>query len=110
MNFATKYFEDRDAIDNVRRQIKKGVPKKDIRQQLRESGLNDEITDAVMVKIEEDSSSKEFWTKSSKGVVSVVHYLLKEFLEDHGYFKYSPEGTKNYIFVKVTNNLISNTT
>jgi hypothetical protein len=107
-NFNTKFFEDRDAIDSVRRQIKKGVPKKEIRQQLRDSGLSDGVSDAVMVKIEEDSSSKEFWTKSSKGAVSVVHYLLKEFLEDNGYFKYSPEGTKNYIFVKVTNNLISN--
>ena len=31
--------------------------------------------------------------------IELVHYLLKEFLEDNGYFKYSPEGTKNYIFV-----------
>jgi len=76
-NFNTKFFEDRDAIDSVRRQIKKGVPKKEIRQQLRDSGLSDGVSDAVMVKIEEDSSSKEFWTKSSKGAVSVVHYLLK---------------------------------
>ena len=28
------------------------------------------------------------------------------FLEDNGFYKYNPEGSKNYVFVKVTNNLI----
>ena len=28
------------------------------------------------------------------------------FLEENGFYKYNPEGSKNYVFVKVTNNLI----
>ena len=35
--------------------------------------------------------------------------LFKKFLEDNGFYKYCPEGGKNYVFVKVTNNLIDHT-
>ena len=38
-----------------------------------------------------------------------MHYLFRKFLEDNGFFKFSPEGSKNFIFVKVTNNLIDDT-
>ena len=30
-------------------------------------------------------------------------------MEDNGFYKYCPEGSKNYVFVKVTNNLIDHT-
>ena len=30
-------------------------------------------------------------------------------MEDNGFYKYCPEGGKNYIFVRVTNNLIDHT-
>ena len=35
--------------------------------------------------------------------------LFKKYLEDNGFYKYCPEGSKNYVFVKVTNNLIDHT-
>ena len=35
--------------------------------------------------------------------------MFKQFLEDNGFYKYCPEGSKNYVFVKVTNNLIVHT-
>ena len=35
--------------------------------------------------------------------------LFKRFLEDNGFYKYCPQGGKNYVFVKVTNNLIDHT-
>ena len=35
--------------------------------------------------------------------------MFKQFLEDNGFYKYCPEGSKNYVFVKVTNNLIDHT-
>ena len=37
------------------------------------------------------------------------HFVFKEFLEDNGFYKYCPEGSKNYLFVRVTNNLIDHT-
>jgi len=107
--FNTKFFEDTDALDTVKRQIKMGVPKKEVRTQLRDAGVEDSAIDAVIYRAEEESKSAEFWTKSEKGVVSIAPHLFKQFLEDNGFRKYRPEGSDAFIFVKVTNSLISNT-
>jgi len=40
----------------------------------------------------------------------MIPFMFKKFLEDNGFYKYNPEGSKNYVFVKVTNNLIDHTT
>lgn len=107
--FNTRFFEDIDRVDDVKKQIKAGVPKKEIRLQLRESDIEDDVIDSVIDSIEEDSTDFEFWEVSDKGQIKLVHFKFKQFLENNGYYKYSPEGTKNYVFVKVTNNLIDNT-
>ena len=106
----TRFFEDIEKVDSIKKQLKAGVSKKDIRLQLRESDLEDDVIDAAISSIEDDSQYVEFWERTEKGGIKMLHYKFKEFLEDNGYYKYSPEGTKNYIFVKVTNNLIDNTT
>jgi hypothetical protein len=82
------------------------VPKKEVRSQLQASGVKDGIIDSVMTRIEEEQSKNTFWTKSDKGVVSLVHYELKTFLENSGYRKYTPEGNKGFIFVRINQNLI----
>lgn len=107
--FNTQFFEDVEKYSEVRDKFKSGVPKKDLRLDLRESGVDDETIDGVLAEVEKDLALPKFWTISEKGAVSLLHYEFKEFLEDNGYYKYSPEGTKSYIFVKVTNNLIDDT-
>ena len=109
-NFNTKFFEDSDRVDLIKNQIKRGVPKKEVRSRLKESEVEDGVIDSVINRIEEDDSNKEFWAKSQKGQVSLVHNLFKEFLEENGFYKFSPSGSKSFVFVKVTNNLIDNTT
>ena len=108
-NFNTKFFEDVEKYDEVRNRFKHGVPKKDLRLDLRESGVEDEVIDSVLEEVEKDLAIPRFWTISERGAVSLLHYEFKEFLEDNGYYKYSPEGTKSYVFVKVKNNLIDDT-
>lgn len=103
---ATKYFEDTVRIDYAKTQLSRGVPKKEVRSQLQASGVKDGIIDSVMTRIEEEQSKNTFWTKSDKGVVSLVHYELKTFLENSGYRKYTPEGNKGFIFVRINQNLI----
>ena len=70
--------------------------------------LDNEVIDSVLTKAETESYEK-FWSKSDKGVIKIVPILFKKFLEDNGFYKYCPEGSKNYVFVKVTNNLIDHT-
>jgi len=108
-NFGTKYYEDEERINSIRAKLRRGVSKKEVRSQLQDSDLDSETIDAVLNKIEEDNAKKTFWTKNDKGVVRIVHIQFKHFLEDNGFYKYCPEGGKNYVFVKVTNNLIDHT-
>lgn len=108
-NFGTKYYEDEEKINTIKAKLRRGVSKKEIRIQLQDSQLDTDTIEAVLTKVEEENSKKKFWDKSEKGVIRIVHILFKQFLEDNGFYKYCPEGGKNYIFVKVTNNLIDHT-
>jgi hypothetical protein len=108
-NFGTKYYEDEERVNTIKSKLRRGVTKKEIRNQLEETNLDDKTIDAVLNKVEEENSLKQFWTKNDKGVIKIVHILFKHFLEDNGFYKYCPEGSKNYVFVRVTNNLIDHT-
>ena len=108
-NFGTKYYEDEDRVNQIRVKMKRGVSKKEIRYQLEESVHDSDVIDAVLTRVEEENSTQTFWEKNEKGTIKIVHILFKQFIEDNGYYKYCPEGGKNYIFVKVTNNLIDHT-
>jgi hypothetical protein len=108
-NFGSKYYEDEEKVNNIRAKIRRGVPKKEIRYQLEGSNLDGDVLDAVLDKIEEENSKIIFWTKNDKGAIKIDHLLFKNFLEDSGFYKYFPEGSKNYIFIRVTNNLIDHT-
>lgn len=108
-NFGTKYYEDDDKINQIKAKLRRGVSKKEIRYQLQETSLDSDTIDAVINRAEQEDSVLNFWSKSDKGVIKIVHVLFKQFLEDNGFYKYCPEGSKNYVFVKVTNNLIDHT-
>jgi hypothetical protein len=108
-NFGTKYYEDEERINQIRTKLKRGVSKKEIRHQLEESRIDGDVIDSVLNRIEDETNNHTFWTKNEKGTIKIVHYLFKEFLEDNGFYKFCPEGSRNYVFVKVTNNLIDHT-
>jgi succinate dehydrogenase flavin-adding protein (antitoxin of CptAB toxin-antitoxin module) len=108
-NFGTKYYEDEEKINTIKAKLRRGVSKKEIRIQLQDSQLDTDTIEAVLNKVEEENSKQTFWNKNEKGVIRIVHILFKQFLEDNGFYKFCPEGGKNYIFVKVTNNLIDHT-
>lgn len=108
-NFGTKYYEDEEKVNQVKVKLRRGVSKKEIRNQLEESRIDSDVIDSVINRIEEENSSQTFWEKNDKGVIKVIHFMFKEFLEENGFYKYCPEGSKNYVFVKVTNNLIDHT-
>lgn len=108
-NFGTKYYEDEERVNQVRAKLRRGVSKKEVRSQLLEANLGGDVVDSVLSKVEEENAKQTFWTKNDKGNIRIEHILFKQFLEDNGFYKYCPEGSKNYVFVKVTNNLIDHT-
>ena len=107
--FNSKYYEDDEAITQIRQKLKRGVNKSEIRTQLSRLDIEEEVIDAVLERADDENKQMKFWTKNEKGTIKIIHYVFKEFLEDNGFYKYCPEGSKNYVFVKVTNNLIDHT-
>tara|TARA_R100001440_G_scaffold3729_2_gene8801 strand:- start:2306 stop:4714 length:2409 start_codon:yes stop_codon:yes gene_type:complete len=107
-NFGTKYYEDEDKVNQIRFRLKQGGTKKQVREEL-EDDVDPIIIDNVINRIEEEQSHHKFWTKSDKGVIKIVHFFFKTFLEEHGFYKFNPLKSKNYVFVRVTNNLIDHT-
>ena len=107
-NFNTKFFEDKDRINNVRDKLRAGIPKKQIRSQLLTSGVEPEVADAVITEKEKDANSLQFWRKNDRGVVTIIHILFKAFLQDLGYHRYYPDGGNNFIFIKIRSNRADN--
>ena len=109
-NYNTKYYEDEDRLNQVKAKLRRGVPKKEIRSQLEDLPIEGGVIDSVIDAIESEQASQTFWEKrGEKGTIKIVHILFKNFLEENGFYKYCPEGSKNYVFVRVTNNLIDHT-
>tara|TARA_R110000796_G_scaffold148904_2_gene265784 strand:+ start:3062 stop:5464 length:2403 start_codon:yes stop_codon:yes gene_type:complete len=109
VNFGTKYYEDEERVNNIKAKFRRGSTKKEIRHELEESDLDGAVIDTVLARILDEKALKQFWSKNDKGTIKIVHILFKLFLEDNGFYKYCPEGSKNYVFVRVTNNLIDHT-
>jgi len=107
--FNTKYYENTEIIDNVKQRLKRGEPKSEVKKDLQNTEIPEKTIDAVIKKAEE-GKNEEFWSKSEKGVIKIVPLYFKRFLEDNGFYKYAPEGSKSFVFVRVTNNLIDHTT
>ena len=107
--FNTKYYENTEIIDNVKQRLKRGEPKSEVKKDLQNTEIPETTIDAVIKKAEEGKDD-EFWSKTEKGVIKIVPLYFKRFLEDNGFYKYAPEGSKSFVFVRVTNNLIDHTT
>lgn len=108
-NFGTKYYEDEDKVNQIKQSFRRGVSKKEIKYQLEEERLEIDNIEGVLDRIEEENAKQKFWTKSDKGAIKIMPLEFKRFLEDNGFYKFNPEGSKNYVFVRVTNNLIDHT-
>ena len=108
--FGTKYYEDDAAMSKVRTKISRGNSVEAIRDEFSGKGIEDHVLVSVVKDLERDSSVYKFWSINSKGVVSLIHYLFKEFLQNKGFYKYAPHDSQKYMFVKVTHNLIQPTT
>ena len=97
-------------VDRIKSRLKKGETRKEVRDDLKgELDVPIDSIDAALDKAEKENDAHTFWTKSEKGAIKVVALKLKSFLEDNGFYKYSPAGGKKHVFVKVTNNMVDDT-
>jgi len=109
--FRTKFYEDESAVNIVRLKVRNGATKKEIIEELDSNNKSYPECDveSVIKRVDNEGANVKFWSKSEKGVIRNIPVLFKQFLEDNGFYKYSPEGTANFVFVRVIENLIDHT-
>lgn len=97
--FNTKFYEDIDKTIAIQNEIKQGVPIEQVADKYGSDVVNDFST--------QSDECDEFWTKSSKGKIELVPHLFRVFLQENGFYKYYPEGSVNFVFVRTKDNVIS---
>jgi hypothetical protein len=107
--FNTKYYEDEESVTYIRNLRKKGYSRREVKMEFEKKNVDGEAVDNVIDTLESEQKSQQFWVITKKGNISIVHIAFKNFLEENGFYKFCPEGGRNYVFVKVTNNLIDHT-
>lgn len=106
--FNTKFFEDEVTSKKIERHIRAGSTVEKIKQEFSEHNPL-EIENAIE-QTKAKLSITEFWEYDKKGKISLKQSKYKEFLEQRGYAKLYPTGSNNFVFVKIEENLIDNTT
>ena len=101
-NFGMKFFEDSEALKQISIKLKAGTTIKEIKESM------PNVDERVLNEIKENVTINDFWVHTKKGI-KIENYLYKLWLESNGFYKYYPENSESFIFVKVTNNLIDNT-
>ena len=81
-NFATKFYDDTETINEIKQRLKRGDSKKDIRRDLQSTDLDIDTIENVIDKAEQQTDEK-FWIKNEKGVIKVIPILFKKFLDDN---------------------------
>lgn len=103
--FGTKFFEDKYTKEKIQDRIRAGDDLKRIKQTFTDIP---DIEQAVEV-IKDNLTITEFWEYTRQGKIQLSHHKYKRFLEQHGFFKIFPAGGDMFIFVKLKENIISNT-
>lgn len=102
-NFGMKYFEDNQSIEFIKNSIRSGKSLNDIKKKL------PNVPEDAYDKIKESSSINDFWEVSKNGKISIRNIAYKHWLENNGFYKYYPDNSETFIFVKIENNLVDNT-
>ena len=106
-DFGTKFFEDTESQKRIKKQIQAGTP---IAHIYEEFGKHDKTEiDNAIVKINSSSLVSEFWFFDKKGKCHISNSKFKAFLEQNGFCKYYPDNSDTFIFIKVENCFIDNT-
>lgn len=99
--FGRKKFEDFEALDKAKEMVSKNVPKEEIKKVL------PAITEEAIEDLKEDTY--DFWMKTHKGEVKITVHKYRDFLHAHGFTKYYASGNKDFLLIKVVNNIMSDT-
>ncbi len=96
----TKFYEDIDKTVAIKNDIKVGMPLDKVAE------VYNDVPADVIEQISSEENPNNFWTKSSKGKIDLVPHLLRDYLSNNGFYKYYPDGSKNFVFIRIQDNVI----
>lgn len=99
--FASKYFEDNVKVNQIKNELKSGKPVDELKKSF--VGIDVEA-------IAEANPMDIFWYRTKNNKIQVDNYKYKVWLQENGFFKFYPDGSESFVFIRVENNLIDNTT
>ncbi len=103
----SKFFEDTQALDLLERQIRSGVETTKILKKLNDNGGHSKDDVEIAIKhVANLLPISEFWYFTDRGKVMISNVKFKGFLEQRGYFKFYPEGSENFVFIRIENNMV----
>lgn len=108
--FASKYFEDTQVAEYIHRRLHSGIGELALKQELEDKGYTDMEIEATFEVAKQTQPIEVFWKHSKSGKITIVSQKFKEYLKQKGFYKYYPEGSEHFVFVKIASNLIENTT
>lgn len=100
-SFNTKYFEDNSKIIQIKNELKTGKNIEDIKKTFPKVNVE---------AIAEANPTDIFWFRNKNNKIGIDNYKYKTWLQENGFFKFYPEGSESFVFIRVENNLIDNTT
>lgn len=101
---ATKYFEDNTKVNQIKNELKSGKNIQEVKKAF------SEVSDKAIEGIAESNPIDIFWYQTKNGKIGIDNYRYKVWLQENGFFKFYPEGSESFVFIRVENNLIDNTT
>ena len=104
--FGSKYFDDNDTIDYIKRLTNKGINKDQIKERLKDKIKDNTGVEEAIDNIGDSVYTDNFWDKTTKGKVIISNNKFKRWLNEHGFNKYYPDNTDSFIYVYKENNLI----
>lgn len=106
-NFGTKYFEDDASTQKIERAIRSGKNIKEIKKDFPE--FSEQEIESSVSSLKETLTVTDFWTYSENGAIKISHHKYKFFLEERQFFKFFPNGSSGFVFVKIEENLLDDT-
>ncbi|MDX9798987.1 MAG: BT4734/BF3469 family protein [Bacteroidales bacterium] len=106
-NHGSKYFEDTKTKQYIKEQVRSG---KDSKRIIKEANIKEEDFENVLYELESKSTVSEFWYFDEKGKCLISNVKFKHFLEQNGFYKYYPQGGDSFIFIRLENSFVENTT
>lgn len=99
----TRFFEDYQLIGRIEKQIRAGVPYKDIKKN---ANLHEEELERAVQQIKDTIAIDDFWVYDEDNKIKISHYDFKYWLQQKNIFKFFPKGNDSFIFIKIEENKV----